>query len=134
MVIAARLYAILIVRRHGPRRRNMGVYEDIGNKSAEEVLRGLSGSDFVNGAPNAINYILAVAQVRSNGEAIRSQEACATRVITSIDALTKSINRASDDSGRLGVKVAILTAALVGVGAGQIVATAWPYLAWWWHH
>lgn len=65
---------------------------------------------------------------------VASEDRATKSLVISIDALTKSIDKASDDSGKLGKRVVMLTFALVGVGLGQIVATAWPYLAWWWHH
>jgi len=138
----------------------MGVYEDIGlNKSPEDVLRDFGNADFIHAAPNVVAYVTAVARVKSASEAIRSQQACTSDIVTAVDGLTrstneavrsqqasttqlvtavgeltKSISQASADSGKLGLKIAILTGALVGIGAGQIIATAWPYLAWWWHH
>jgi hypothetical protein len=71
---------------------------------------------------------------RTTYSSIGSQQDCTAGIVGAVDALTKSINRASDESGALAMKVVWLTLALVLVGAGQIMATAWPYLAWWWHH
>jgi hypothetical protein len=62
------------------------------------------------------------------------QNSSVNKLIASMDGLTGSIDRASGDSGKLGRRVVVLTIGLVCVGVGQIIAMAWPYLDWWWHH
>jgi hypothetical protein len=48
--------------------------------------------------------------------------------------LIGALNKASDDSGKLGVRIVRLTYALVFVGILQAIATAWPYIDWAIHH
>lgn len=73
-------------------------------------------------------------QVDATNALVASQAKCTRELETSIGGLTKSIVKASDDSGKLGKRIVVLTVALVAVGLLQATATAWPYLAWWWHH
>ena len=113
----------------------MTIYEMYGPmQSPEEILRAFGSTNFEGGFPNATNYVLTLADVRSHAEGTRSQQQQTEKIVTAVDRLTTSINRASEESGALSKKVVWLTRALVAVGIGQIVATAWPYLAWWWYH
>jgi nuclear transport factor 2 (NTF2) superfamily protein len=50
--------------------------------------------DFIHAAPNVVTYVTAVARVKSASEAIRSQEACTSDIVTAVDALTRSTNEA----------------------------------------
>jgi len=131
----------------------MSFYDDrIRGKKAEEIL-AIAGSWAGGVWPSDEGELLRVAaQVRTTQHQIEAQDN-ATRhlvdctstivavqkssvhiLVAGMDRLTASIEQASDDSGKLGTKIVILTGALGLVGLGQIVATAWPYLAWWWHH
>jgi hypothetical protein len=127
----------------------MGNYElFLKGKSTEDILAHTVASDQ---GPLG-EYMRVAAQVRvSQGQieaqynatkhlvdcanALVASQGTATKVLVeSIDRLERSINGASEDSGRLALRIAILTLFLVIVGAGQIIATGWPYLAYWWHH
>jgi hypothetical protein len=138
----------------GYSRRIMGTFyrDKVMGKNAEEILQGIG--DFAN---NSVwdgeegRYLQAAAQIHATqaqidaqynatkhlvdcaNEVIASQESLAKALVASVNNLTNSINRAADDSGRLASRVAILTLFLVIVGVGQIVATAWPYIVWWFH-
>lgn len=89
-------------------------------KTAEEILasdRAWTAGDQVT------SYLQVAAQVRSNQE------------------LIAELKRASANSDIVSRRIVILTgwlAALTGVlalvGLAQVIATAWPYLAYWWHN
>jgi hypothetical protein len=51
----------------------------------------------------------------------------------STERLIVALDKASADSGRMARRIVWLTMCLVIVGAAQAVATAWPYLVWWWN-
>ena len=107
----------------------------IKDKSAEDILRMIS--DYPSGIPYTgaeADTLLVAAQIRKNQAIIESQNECTSRLTNSVTMLAAMLSKASDDSGKLRRRIAILTGAFVAVGAGQIIATAWPYLAWWWHN
>jgi hypothetical protein len=97
--------------------------ERIKGKSSEEILQTAGGTAWnVVQGPEGEYYRLA-AQVRSTQE------------------LTEALKNASASSDVLSTRVfrlngvlALLTLALVVVGLCGALATAWPYLAWWWQH
>lgn len=98
--------------------------EHVHGKSAEEILQtagGTAATGPVDGV--AGEYYRLAAQVRSTQELI----AALKNASASSDALSKrvlSLNRV----------LVWLTLALVVVGLCGALATAWPYLAWWWQH
>lgn len=102
----------------------------INGKSAEEILKALS--DLATGTD--ADVLLLAAQMKKAQEQINNQRQCTSDLTTSIGTLVDSVKRASGDSGALAKKIVWLIVAVVAVGAGQIIAAAWPYLAWWWHH
>jgi hypothetical protein len=51
-----------------------------------------------------------------------------------ISMLTMALNRASEDSSRVVNRIVWLTVGLVVVGFLHALATAWPWLSWWWQH
>lgn len=61
------------------------------------------------------SYLQIAAQVRSNEE------------------LIAELKHASADSGRMSQRLVCLTGVLAIVGIAQAIATAWPYMAYWWH-
>jgi hypothetical protein len=104
----------------------------IKDRSAEEILQTLS--DYPAQVPYegaSANTLLMAAQIRTAERQIESQSKLTTSLAVEVSALTESINKASADSGALGRKIVYLTFALVAVGLIQALATAWPYLAWW---
>lgn len=102
-------------------------------KTAEEILKG--AGDFEGLLPDRVQeYVLLAAQLHGQQEQMQREDSCTEKLVISIDLLTRSIQKASDDSGALGRRLMLLTVALVLVGLIQAGATAWPYLAWWWHH
>jgi hypothetical protein len=88
-------------------------------KTAEQIL----ATDQAWAANGTVSSCLRIAaQVRSNEE------------------LISELKRASADSGKVSRQLVALTralAALTGVlalvGIAQVIATAWPYLVYWWH-
>lgn len=48
--------------------------------------------------------------------------------------LTGALAKASDDSGKIQYRIVMLTLVIAGAAIAQVVATAWPYLAWWIKH
>jgi hypothetical protein len=100
------------------------------DKNAEHILAHDATSD---SGPIG-EYLRVSAQVRSGQELLMAQNLCASNLTASILKLVGSLDQASKDSGKLGRKIAWLTGFLVAVGVGQIIAIAWPYLPWWWHH
>jgi len=132
----------------------MAFYDErIKGKSADELLEtaGGRGMNSVWTGPEG-ELLRVAAQIRVTQDQIEaqfnatkhlvdcangvtaSQEKATRALVETIGGLIKSINRASDDSGRLARRIAFLTLFLVLVGAGQVIAIAWPYLAWWWRH
>ena len=113
----------------------MGLYEErIRNKSAEAILETAA-----NGAGGAWTgddgeVLRLAAQIRVTQDVIMSQHASTRQLADSIQTLVASLNRAPLDNRRLGRRIVFLTFVLIAVGAGQIVATAWPYLSWWFQH
>jgi len=95
-------------------------YDSIQGKSVDGLLKDLLDNRY---NIETSTELIAVLQAR-NAEMLN----------LSIRGLSANIKAASDDSGKLGRRIAALTVALVAVGISQILATAWPYLAWWWHH
>ena len=109
----------------------MGPYDvNVKNKTSDEIL---ANYDSILDVPIG-QYLRVAAQVRSTQELVSSQTQSTHELVGSVATLVSSLNQASKDSGTLGRKIVWLTCALVAVGVGQIMATAWPYLAWWWHH
>jgi hypothetical protein len=51
-----------------------------------------------------------------------------------ISMLTNALNLAAQDSSRVANRIVWLTVGLVFVGLLQALATAWPWLSWWWEH
>jgi hypothetical protein len=98
----------------------MAHYDNIKGKSIEGLLRDLLDSGY---NLETSTELIAVIQSR-NTETLN----------TSLRGLSSNIATASTESSSLGKKIVLLTYALVTVGIGQIIATAWPYIAWWWHH
>jgi len=98
--------------------------ERVKGKSSEELLQTAGGtaSGGVVQGPEGEYYRLA-AQVRSTQELIEAlKNASASSAVL------------SERVFRLNRVLVWLTLALVGVGLCEALATAWPYLAWWWQH
>src|SRR3954469_3613720 len=114
----------------------MGLYEErIRNKSAEAILEtaaGGAGGGTWTGDEGEILRL--AAQIRVTQDLIMSQHASTRQLADSIQTLVASLNRAPLDSRRLGRRIVFLTFVLIAIGAGQIVATAWPFLSWWFKH
>ena len=121
---------------HGDEGELMRVSAQVRATQEQIVAQNLSSGNVVE----AVNRLMAAQDnatrhmVECTNALVASQDSATNGLVASIGTLTASINRASTDSGKLGTKILILTGALALVGVGQIFATAWPYLAWWWHH
>jgi hypothetical protein len=131
----------------------MSLYESsVREKSAEEILEQISKSIEDPSLQDIREYMLVAARVRvaqrqiavqvnatehlvsTTTSMIAAQHKAAGELVNSIGKLTAGIERASDDSGKLGKRVVVLTFALVAVGLLQAVAMAWPYIDYWMHH
>jgi len=114
----------------------MGLYEErIKNKSAESILETAAGGAG-SGAWTADDgeILRLAARIRVTQDLIMSQHASTRQLADSIQTLVASLNRAPVDTRRLGRRIVFLTFVVIAVGTGQIVATAWPYLSWWYQH
>jgi hypothetical protein len=128
----------------------MNDYEQtVKGQTAEQILANLGGT--TSQIPIR-DYLMVAAQVRvTQGQieaqynatihlvecanaVVASQNSSTKTLVGSVDRLTTSITRASDDSGKLGEKIVWLTICLVAVGLLQALATAWPYFTYAWHH
>ena len=113
----------------------MSNYETSFNgKNIEELLLEVADAPWWNQNQGAREQWAIAIRVRTTQALVVTQTENTKVLTASIDTLVKSLNKASDDSGKLGRKVVWLTVALVCVGVGQIVATAWPYLSYWAKH